>query len=202
LCPALPQKWQEAALLIHKINAIKFGEFVLTSGRISPYYVDLRLVPSYPEVFNKLADLCVDLIKQEIGEPIDKIAGVPITGIPLATLVSFKLNSPLIFVRKEKKTHGRMRMVEGVLEAEDEVLLVDDLATTGGSIKDAADAIRDEGGIVKHAIVVLDRGEGAREVLGADGIHLHAGMGLVDVMKFLRANNLIDGENYSQVTQV
>ncbi|GAI35952.1 unnamed protein product, partial [marine sediment metagenome] len=148
------KKWQRAAVLLHKLNAIQFGEFVLASGKTSPYYVDLRLAPSYPDLFNKLANLCVDLIKREIDRPIYKFAGVPHAGLSLATLVSFKLKSPLIFVRKEKKTHGRMKMVEGLLERGDNVVLIDDLATTGGSILDACNAIRAEGGVVEHAVVI------------------------------------------------
>ena len=193
------EKWQKAAVLLHKINAIQFGEFVLASGKISPYYVDLRLVPSYPDVFNKLAKLFVDLIKREIDGSIDKFAGVPHAGLSLATLVSFKLKSPLIFVRKEKKTHGRMKMVEGLLERGDHVVLIDDLATTGGSILDAGNAIRAEGGVVEHAVVILDREEGAKKMLETKNIHLHACMGIGAVVKYLHNANLLDKKQYSLV---
>ncbi|MDH5443432.1 MAG: orotate phosphoribosyltransferase [Hadesarchaea archaeon] len=195
------EKWQRAAVLLHKLNAIQFGEFVLASGKTSPYYVDLRLAPSYPDLFNKLANLCVDLIKREIDRPIYKFAGVPHAGLSLATLVSFKLKSPLIFVRKEKKTHGRMKMVEGLLERGDRVVLIDDLATTGGSILDAANAIRAEGGVVEDAVVILDREEGAKKMLEANNVHLHACMGIGAVVKYLRDANLLDEKQYSLVTK-
>jgi len=195
------EKWQRAAFLLHKLNAIQFGEFVLSSGKTSPYYVDLRLAPSYPDLFNKLANLCVDLIKREIDRPIYKFAGVPHAGLSLATLVSFKLKSPLIFVRKEKKTHGRMKMVEGLLERGDRVVFIDDLATTGGSILDAANAIRAEGGVVEDAVVILDREEGAKKMLEANNVHLHACMGIGAVVKYLRDANLLDEKQYSLVTK-
>ncbi len=193
------EKWQKAAVLLHKLNAIQFGEFVLASGKTSPYYVDLRLTPSYPEVFNKLANLCVDMVKQEINRVIYKFAGVPYAGLSLATLVSFKLKSPLIFVRKEKKPHGRMKMVEGLLEPGDHVILIDDLATTGGSILDAANAIRAEGGTVEHAFVILDREEGAKKMLETNNIHLHACMGIKAVVKYLHDTDFLDNRQYSLV---
>jgi len=193
------EKWQRVAVLLHKLDAIQFGEFVLASGKTSPYYVDLRLAPSYPDLFNKLANLCVDLIKKEIDRPIYKFAGVPHAGLSLATLVSFKLKSPLIFVRKEKKTHGRMKMVEGLLERGDRVVLIDDLATTGGSILDAANAIRAEGGVVEHAVVILDREEGAKKMLEANNVHLHACMGIKAVVKYLYNADLLDKKQYSLV---
>jgi len=193
------EKWQRAAVLLHKLNAIQFGEFVLASGKTSPYYVDLRLAPSYPDLFNKLANLCVDMIKREIDRTIYKFAGVPHAGLSLATLVSFKLKSPLIFVRKEKKTHGRMKMVEGLLERGDHVVLIDDLATTGGSILDAGNAIRAEGGVVEDAVVILDREEGAKKMLEANNIHLHTCMEIGAVVKYLRDANLLDEKQYSLV---
>lgn len=193
------EKWQRAAVLLHKLNAIQFGEFVLASGKTSPYYVDLRLAPSYPDLFNKLANLCVDLIKREIDRPIYKFAGVPHAGLSLATLVSFKLKSPLIFVRKEKKTHGRMKMVEGLLERGDRVVLIDDLATTGGSILDACNAIRAEGGVVEHAVVILNREEGAKKMLETNNVHLHACMGIGAVVKYLYDTDLLEKKQYSLV---
>ena len=195
------EKWQRVAVLLHKLDAIQFGEFVLASGKTSPYYVDLRLAPSYPDLFNKLANLCVDLIKKEIDRPIYKFAGVPHAGLSLATLVSFKLKSPLIFVRKEKKTHGRMKMVEGLLERGDHVVLIDDLATTGGSILDAANAIRAEGGVVEHAVVILDREEGAKKMLETNNVRLHACMEIGAVVKYLHDTDLLDKKQYSLVTK-
>ncbi len=190
---------QEVATALHKIGAIQFGEFTLTSGRTSPYYVDLRLVYSHPDVFDKLAERCADTIKREVGDKVDRIAGVPVAGLSLATLVSHKLRLPLIFVRKERKEHGRMKAIEGTLEKGDKVVLVDDLVTAGGSVRDAAAAIRDAGGKVEHAVVVLDREEGAREALAEDKIELHACMGISDVVGHLRDAGLLDEEQYSSI---
>ena len=103
----------QAAADLHKIGAIQFGEFTLVSGRTSPYYVDLRLVYSHPDIFDKLASMCADLIKREVGDKVNRVAGVPVAGLSLATLVSHKLRLPLIFVRKEQKEHGRMKTIEG-----------------------------------------------------------------------------------------
>ncbi|MCD6248046.1 MAG: orotate phosphoribosyltransferase [Hadesarchaea archaeon] len=193
------EAWQEVAISLRRVGALKFGDFTLTSGKKSPYYIDLRLVYSHPEVFDKLAEMCVDMIKREIGEEKYKLAGVPISGLPLAALVSYKLNSPLLFVRKERKMHGGMKRVEGLLERGDRVILIDDLVTTGGSICDAAEAIRNEGGEVEHAAVILDREEGAREVLEEHGIDLHACIRISDVVRYLCDVNLMDEERYRLV---
>lgn len=199
--PSWEEKWHKSIRSLHEIGAVQFGEFKLTSGKISPYYIDLRIVPSHPKLFDELTDLCTALIRREVPGPIDKMAGVPLSGLSFATLVSFKLGVPLIFVRKEQKEHGRMRRVEGDLKAGDKVLLVDDLATTGKSILEVADAVRGEGGLLEHAVVVLDREEGAERTLSKAGIQLHSCLKLTEVMGYLRGSSLLNEEQYSSIME-
>ena len=186
---------------LHKIGAIKFGDFTLASGRKSPYYVDLRLVYSNPEVFEKFASMCADLVQKKVDGKVDRIAGVPISGIPLATLVSHKLSLPLVLVRKEAKTHGREKKIEGELEKGDKVVLVEDLVTVGGSVLEAVDAIKKEGGEVSDVVVILDREEGALDSLSKAGIKLHSCMRISEVVEKLREDGLLDSEQADSILE-
>ncbi|NIR87280.1 orotate phosphoribosyltransferase [Candidatus Bathyarchaeota archaeon] len=160
--------------ILNKIGALKFGTFKLTSGRTSPYYIDLRIVPSFPDAFKRICDLYVHLIKTTLGpDKFDRIAGIPIAGIPFASLIAYHLNKPFLYIRKRARLHGRERRIEGFLMPGDCVLLIDDLITTGGSLRKAAEAIRAEGGIVTDAVVLLDREEGGGKNLAKDNVTLH-----------------------------
>lgn len=160
--------------ILTKIGSLKFGTFKLTSGRTSPYYIDLRIVPSFPDVFKRICDFYVDLIKTELGaDNFDRIAGIPIAGIPFASLVAYHLNKPFLYIRQRVRLHGRERRIEGLLMPGDRVLLIDDLITTGGSLRKAAEAIRAEGGIVTDAVVLLDREEGGKKNLAEHNVALH-----------------------------
>lgn len=187
---------QACELLLH-VSALKFGSFKLTSGKLSPFYIDLRLVPSYPEVFEKITDMYVRLIRNEV-EVFDRIAGVPTAGLPIATLVSYKLKAPLIYVRKSAKEHGTQRAVEGVLNDGDRVLLVDDLATTGSSLLGAAQAIRSQGGKVEHAVVLIDREQGCANTLSSNGISLHFLISASQLFETLHRKGLITHLDYQR----
>ena len=164
----------ELSRILHKIGAIKFGTFKLASGRVSPYYIDLRIVPSFPDAFQRVCNLYVKLLEKDLGaENVNRIAGIPTAGIPFASAVSYLMKKPFIYIRPKVKLHGRERRIEGVLMPGDRVLLVDDLITTGLSLMKAAKAIKAEGGVVKDALVMLEREEGGKQRLLKDGIRLH-----------------------------
>jgi len=164
----------ELCRILNKIGALEFGTFKLTSGKVSPYYIDLRIVPSFPDAFQRICDLYVKLIKSDVGaDNFDRIAGIPTAGIPFASLAAYHLNKPLLYIRPHERLHGRERRIEGILMPGDRVLLMDDLITSGGSLKGAATAIRAEGGVVADAVVLLDREEGGKENLAKDDIKLH-----------------------------
>jgi orotate phosphoribosyltransferase len=160
--------------ILNKIGALKFGTFKLTGGRTSPYYIDLRIVPSFPDAFRRICDLYVNFIKSELGaENFDRIAGIPTAGIPFASIIAYHLNKPFLYIRQRTRLHGRERRIEGLLMPGDRVLLIDDLITTGGSLRQAREAIRAEGGIVTNAVVLLDREEGGKQKLAEDNVTLH-----------------------------
>ena len=168
-----PMKAQLCQIL-YKIGALKFGTFRLTSGKISPYYIDLRMVPSFPDAFHKICDLYTELVKSSVGaESFKRIAGIPTAGLPFASVVAYNLNKSLLYTRPSQRTHGRKRRVEGVLVSGDKVLLLDDLITSGKSLRIASSAIRAEGGLVDNAVVLIDREEQGKENLAKDNIMLH-----------------------------
>ena len=190
----------ELAKILHKIDALKFGVFKLTSGKVSPYYIDLRIVPSFPDAFRQICDFYGESITSQVGlKNFDRIAGVPIAGIPFASQIAYNLKEPFLYVRKGVRLHGRQRRVEGILVSGDRVLLVDDLVTTGLTLKKAAKAVTAEGGIVKEAVALLDREEGGKEKLAKNGIQLHALLKISEVANTLYEIGAIDEESLKTI---
>lgn len=190
----------EICKVLNKIGALQFGTFKLTSGKISPYYIDLRVIPSFPDAYQKVCDAYVEFIKSQIGvENFDRIAAVPVAGIPFASIIAYSLKKPFIYVRKGVRLHGRQRRIEGILNPGDRVLIIDDLITTGLSLRRAARAIMAEGGVVKDAVVLLDRQEGGSEKLEKTGIKLHAFLKISEAAKRLYEIGAIDEEQYTTI---
>jgi orotate phosphoribosyltransferase len=195
-------KQAEMAKILSNIDAIEFGLFKLSSGKATPYYVDMRVVPSFPDAYEDICEFYVESIKKEIGSKnFDRITGMPIAGIPFASLVAYLLKKPFLYVRKGAKLHGRERRVEGILVSGDRVLLVDDLVTTGLTLKDAAEAVRAEGGVVTDAIAFLDREEGGKKLLEKSGVKLHALLKMSEVAKILYDIGAIDEESLKTITK-
>ena len=167
------------AELLKRIGAVKFGEFVLSSGKKSNVYVDLRKLPSYPEAFREI----VWAMAERAGKiDFDLLCGVAVGGLPLATAVAYEMGKPLIYVRKERKEHGTKKIIEGDFKPGAKVLVVDDVATTGGSILRAVNALRSAGLVVEHALVVVDRLEGAEGALRRAGVMLLSLVTLKDLI--------------------
>jgi len=148
-------------------GAFKLGNFTLASGRKSDYYVDLRAVITRPEMLRKVAAS----MAQHIGDA-EKIAGVELGAVPIAAALALETNIPYLMVRKQKKEHGAGKLVEGELADGDKVLFVEDTVTTAGSLVKALVAVRELGGFVDRAIVIVDREEGAKEALAEEGVEL------------------------------
>lgn len=167
-----PRTWQLSQLL-YRIGALQFGTFRLTSGKMSPYYIDFRVVPSFPDAFHKICESCVEAIRGSIGiSSFARVAGIPTAGIPFASVVAYNLNKPLLYARLANRAHGRERRVEGQLISGDKILLLDDLITSGKSLLKAAEAVRVEGGVINEAMVLIDREEGGKEALADSRIRL------------------------------
>jgi orotate phosphoribosyltransferase len=193
-------KQAKMANILHKIDAVKFGVYQLSSGKQSPYYIDLRVIPSFPDAFREICDFYSQQITDEIGvKSFDRIAGVPIAGIPFASQIAYNLRKPFLYVRKDQKQYGRERRVEGILISGNKVLLVDDLLTTGLTLKNAVDAVRAEGGVVTDLVVFLDREEGGKQLLESDGVKVHALLKVSEVAKTLFEVGAIDKESLKTI---
>ena len=186
---------KQVGILLIKYNAIKFGDYTLTSGKKSPYYIDLRQTISSPITMDWIGNSLTRIIVNEIGrDRIDKILGVPTAGVPFATVVSQKLGIPLIYYRQARKEHGVRKKIEGILDRNDRVLIVDDLITTGESVIEAAEVVRDQGGVVNELVVLLDREQGGQQRLRSCRIEPHVLFKISDAMAWLHNVGLIEDQ--------
>jgi uridine monophosphate synthetase len=158
-----------AALL--EAGCIKFGSFTLKSGLQSPIYIDLRQVITYPKLLEQIGAAYLPLLQQLT---FDRIAGLPYAAIPIATAVSLQGNYPMIYPRKEVKTYGTKAEIEGEYHAGETIVVIDDLATTGGSKFEAIEKLTGVGLVVKDVVVLVDRQSGAKESLAQAGYAMHA----------------------------
>jgi uridine monophosphate synthetase len=152
-------------------GCIKFGEFTLKSGLKSPIYIDLRQIITYPKLLADIAQAYLPLLS---GLQFSRIAGLPYAAIPIATAISLAGNYPMIYPRKEVKEYGTKAEIEGEYHAGETVVVIDDLATTGGSKFEAIEKLTGAGLVVKDVVVLVDRQSGAKESLEKAGYSLHA----------------------------
>jgi orotate phosphoribosyltransferase len=186
--------------ILDRIKALEFGVFRLASGKMSPYYINLRIVPSFPDVFQRICDFHTKFIKSEIGvDSFERIAGIPIAGMPFASVVALTLKKPLLYVRRGARLHGRERRIEGVIAPGNRVLLVDDLVTTGLALEKAAKAITAEGGVVTDSVVLIDRQEGGGKRLEKGGVRLHAVLTATEIANTLRELGSIDEQQMKTI---
>lgn len=163
------------------------GNFVLTSGKISPYYLDLRRLPNYPAEFNEVVNKAIEVLK---GINFDIILGIATGGVPFASFLACKLGKPLGYIRSEKKGYGTDKLIEACVEKK-KVIIVDDVATTGGSIARAVDEVRKSGGEVEYALVIVDREEGAGKRLAQMGVKLLSVYKIRDILNTLLSSALL-----------
>jgi orotate phosphoribosyltransferase len=193
---------KQVGILLIKNNAIKFGDYILASGKKSPYYIDLRQTISSPITMDWIGNSLTRIIVNEIGrDKIDKILGVPTAGVPFATVVSQKLGIPLIYYRQARKEHGVRKKIEGILERNDRVLIIDDLITTGESVIESAEVVRDQGGVVNELVVLLDREQGGRDRLRSSRVEPHVLFKISDAMEWLHTVGLIEDNIFQTVKE-
>ncbi len=152
--------------LIIKSGAVMFGDFTLTSGKKSNYYISIKKAITDPSILKKIAESMSKFIKNE------KISGIELGSVPIAVALSLETMRPFVIVRKESKDHGTKDLVEGEIKKGEEIIIVEDVITTGGSVIRAARILRDQGAVVKRVLVVVDREEGGAENLKKENLEL------------------------------
>ena len=191
---------KEFATFLYEKKIIRFGDFTLASGKNSPYYIDLRLIPSYPHEYRKIIKGLQNLIAKDVGfENFHALVSVPTGGLVVAASLATEIVKPLIYVRKEAKEHGTGKAVEGVTCHNMKLLMIEDVVTSGGSIINAINSIKEEKMIVTNAYAVVDRMEGAREALQAEGIKLHSLLTIKDIADSLFKQKLISEDILKQI---
>ena len=152
--------------LLKDMKVVQTGEFILASGKKSDYFVNIKRASTNPQVLREIGKAMAPYV----GDA--KIAGMALGAVPLAVAVALETNRPFVMVRKEPKDHGTKELVEGEVLPGEKFIIVEDVATTGGSTMRVVSALREKGANVAKAVVVVDRQEGAREMLKEHGIEL------------------------------
>ena len=179
-------------------NVVKFGDFMLASGIKSPIYVNLRVVPSYPESFAMVIEELSKVVKKI--KP-DVVAGAETAGIPLAAAISLKTKIPMVYARKRPKGYGMNQLIEGELKQNQKVVLVDDMATNAFSKLAFIEGIRRAGGIVNDVVIVLDREQGGADALAKENVKLHSLITLKELLNYMKDNNMIDDDKYNGILE-
>ncbi len=176
--------------------------FTLTSGRRSPVYVDCRRLIAFPRARRRLMELAVEMIEERIGfESLDIVAGGETAGIPYAAWLADRLMLPMCYVRKQAKGFGRNARIEGNLEEGQRAILVEDLATDGGSKLSFVEALREAGATCAHTFVIFhyDIFPAGIEKLREAGVALHALATWWDVVEVAEADGAMDAQGLAAV---
>ncbi|HET9913096.1 MAG TPA: orotate phosphoribosyltransferase [Anaerolineales bacterium] len=176
-------------------GCIKFGNFTLKSGLQSPLYIDLRQIITYPKLLEEVGQAYLPILK---NLQFSRIAGLPYAAIPIATAISLAGNYPMIYPRKEVKTYGTKAEIEGQYNAGETVVVIDDLATTGGSKFEAIEKLTGVGLIVKDVVVLVDRQSGAKESLEQAGYSMHAVLTIGQLLEYWEGNGKVEKDKIEQ----
>lgn len=165
-------------------GALQFGDFTLASGAKSKYYIDIKRASTSPAVLKIIAeDMAAQLKSMDLK--IDRIAGIVLGSVPLAAALSLETGIPYVMVRKEKKDHGTSKLIEGVLNKGDKVLVVEDVITSAGSSIIGIGTLRAEGAVVENVFSVIDREAGGEKALADIGVKFSP---------LVKASELLEGQ--------
>lgn len=187
---------KEFFLECYKLGIIKFGRFTLKSGIESPFYVDLRPLASDPKILKDLANYLLEMLPLD---NFDLICGVPYAALPMATAMSLESYIPLIMKRKEAKSHGTKKLIEGIFSKGQNCLLVEDVITSGKSLLETIPEIENEGISVSDIVVVLDRQQGGKEMLESKGYNVHTLFTISEVCEILKDEGLLMDEEVERI---
>lgn len=192
-----PRTIEKVALSMFENGLLKFGEFTLKSGLVSPFYIDLRQAQSFPDTFA----IIIDAYSEMLADTPDSvfIAGVPEAATPLAAAIGYKLHRALLQPRKVIKDHGTKSSVEGSYEVGDKVVLIDDLITKGDSKLEAIAQVEAAGLVIDKFIVLIDREQGGLDMIREKGYVIEAAFGITTLIESLLAQEKISKKQHDTV---
>ena len=191
---------KEFAIFLFKNNIIKFGNFTLSSGKKSSYYIDLRLVPSFPHQFRKMIKNLQKLIIEKIGlDNFDSLVSIPTGGLIIGSALAIETVKPLIYVRNKPKDHGTTKSLEGKILSGMQVIMIDDVATTGTSILNGIKELKAEGLSISNACVIINRLEGADKILNSVGVILHQLTDILEITETLFQEKLVSEDILEEI---
>ena len=191
---------KEFAIFLYKNNIIRFGNFTLASGKNSSYYVDLRLIPSYPHQFRKMIKNLQNLIVEKTGlDDFDCLASVPTGGLVVASALAIEVVKPLIYVRNKPKEHGTTKSIEGKTSAGMKVVMVDDVATTGTSVLNGIKQLKESGLMISDVYVIINRLEGADKALDDMDVQIHQLTDILEITNVLFQEKLVSKEIFDKI---
>lgn len=194
-----PQTIEKVAASIFESGLVKFGEFTLKSGLVSPFYIDLRQAQSFPDTFSLIIDTYSEML---VGT--DKsvyLAGVPEAATPIAAAIGYKLHRALLQPRKVVKEHGTKNSVEGFFKQGDHVVLIDDLITKGDSKLEAIAQIEAAGLMIEKFVVLVDREQGGIDMIRKKGYNIEAAFSITEIIDSLFEQKKIDQSQYDTVIE-
>lgn len=186
----------ELILFLHKKESVKIGDFVLSSGKKSKFYLDLRILQSYPIYFRMGIFLLKQYIIRNIGlDAFDCICSIPTSGTVFGSAISYDLFKPHIYIRKNIKNYGTQKIFEGDFVPNSKILFIDDVITTGNSLMSSVNLLKSKS-VIKDVLVFVDREQGADELMKANGIKTHKILSMSHIFDTLYSNNLINYKDY------
>lgn len=189
---------ESLVLTLNDIGAVRIGRFELHSGRMSPIYIDLRLLASFPNALREAAAAYRHRLKTLT---FDRIAATPLAGLPIGTAICLDMNLPLIYPRKTVKGYGTGKQIEGQWEIGQTVVVVDDLITSGDSLLKGITFLKAAGLRVNEAVVLIDREQGGREALEEQGYRLHSLMTIGQLLAIMESKERITSHQRARILQ-
>jgi len=186
---------KEFAIFLHQNDIIKFGDFTLASGKKSSYYIDLRLVASFPHIFRKMTKNLQKLISEKTGlDNFDSLVAVPTGGLVIGSALAIETVKPLIYVRDKPKDYGTTKSIEGKIYSGMKVVLIDDVITTGNSVINAIKQLKDAGLSISDVYVIINRLEGANNTLELEEVNLYQLTDVLEITTILFQEKLVSKE--------
>ena len=191
---------KEFSTFLHEKGALKFGDFTLSSGNKSSYYIDLRIIPSFPHQFRKMIKhLQNEIIKNIHLDSFDYLVSIPTSGLVIASALAIETVKPLIYVRNKPKDYGTTKLIEGNFKTGKKALMIDDVATTGGSVINALKSLKDAEIVILDAYVIINRMEGTDKALENEGVKMHSLINILEITSSLHEQNLVSDDVLNKV---